>query len=810
METIINQDVPDFQKEVFSSYALSIVLGRALPSIEDGMKPVTRRIVFTFAGEENRFKKAAFFNGKCLSLYHPHSNLSVFESIVILSQKFFLRNTLIDAQGNNGSLKDPKGYAAERYLELKLSNFARDVLYSDFSINTNKMKPNYDKSTLEPVYLPAKIPMLLSIGNTGIGVGYAVDIPTHNLNEICDATIAKINNPKLDSKGIMKILRGPDYATGGSVLNESELPSIYEKGRGIIYVQGTIEDDTFKGKDVLKITEIPNVTDLGKVLQQLVTACKPNKDGKPGPLQEAIHDIKDLSDKKGINITIIPKKNMERSVLRNLIFQYTDMQATQNYNANVLSNGKLVESASIEFIISEWIKFRINTVRRNLSYELGQLREKIYITNALIKAHKNIDAIIKLIRNSKGGKEDAKQALITKFDFADKEAKFIVEQELYKISNMQIKTLETEIEALNEKADYLIEVLPNDKAVNELIIEDIENIKKKYGKPRLTVLNNTNTKMEIKDLIEEKEIYVAITTDGFIYSRDSLELKEGSRKNKGQNFAEIKKGRVIDKSFVINNHNKLFCLSEKGKLFILDAHKLSVNNTHISNLITGLVDDKIVSFIPIEMDASGYLLTVTSSSFFKKTDIKDYFTTMRESGLIAVKLSEGEKLVDATYVPHSDVICILGTSIGTTSKFDLGNIPVVNRVAKGRPLIRFKADEEVVCMNTLNIDEENDLNLLVLTQKGIGKLTPVKDLIDKKTETGMSSAHLTIKLNPGDKLLKNNLIRSNELIVINTKLGKTIKIAANEINVYSRTAKGNKIITLNENDLANSVNIISE
>jgi DNA gyrase subunit A len=316
----------------------------------------------------------------------------------------------------------------------------------------------------------------------------------------------------------------------------------------------------------------------------------------------------------------------------------------------------------------------------------------------------------------------------------------------------------------------------------------------------------------IKDLIEEKELFIAITTDKFIYSKEISELKTGTKRNKGQNFAEIKKGKIIENSFIINNKTKLMCLSKKGIAYILDGYKLNVNNIHINNLIGNLPsDDFIISFLTIDNINEGYLLTVNNKSFFKKTNITEYFSSNRTNGIIALKLDDDEELIEAAYVPNEDYTILLGTDKGYVSKFSLNNIVEAGRVAKGRPLIRFKEqNENVVSLNIVNNIELDKSSLLLLTKNGIGKLTLINELLDKKTEKGMSSAFKAITLKKDDYLLKNKIVVENDIIIVNTNLGKTIKIEANNVNSYSRNAKGDKLITLNDNDYVNSLNIIQE
>jgi DNA gyrase subunit A len=809
-EIIIEQNLPEAHIENFTPYAMQVVISRALPSIEDGLKTVARRICYMSGTESNiRFRKGAHYTGNILSAWHPHGGLALYESIVLLSQDFFHLNPLILGRGNKGSILNPFGYAAERYLELRISPLALDVYFKEFNVKTNPMMDNYDKTLLEPKSLPARFPMVLVNSNTGIAVGYAVTLPSHNIGEIAAATIHKIKNPNATTKELMQFMPGPDYATGGYILNQADLPDIYEKGSGSIIIRGKIETTKFNGKDILLISEIPNTTDLGAILTQLANLCKPDpKNNNPGLLQEMIYDIKDRTDENKLEVHILPKKNVDLEVLKNLIFQNTSMQDSQTYNSNLLLNYKLQKNASLEFIIRSWLEFRVNTIRKAFTFELNVLNEKIAINNALIKAQKSIDDVIKVLRNAKGGKEEAKQALITKYNFAETEADYIVKQELYKISSLQINVLLDENKRLSEKHKEISLILPNINAINDIIIQDLQDISKKYSTKRRTQLLNLSSKIDMRELVEEKELFVAITTDNFIYSKDLSELKGGSKRNKGQNFTDMKKGKVLDKTFVVNNRTKLFCLTKKGILFIIDGYKLNVNNVHINNLIENLGSDTVISFLPIDSEIDGYLLTVNNKSFFKKTSIKDYFLSNRTGGIIAVKLEDDEELIDAAYVPNENQIVLIGTSGGYVSKFNLTNVVTASRTARGRPLIRLKEKETIVSLTFIPKEDETKASLLLITSSGIGKLTPIIHLLEKKTEKGISAAHKAISLKPNTTLLKNKIVMSNEEIIINTNLGKTIRIKAVDITSYSRTAMGDKLITLNENDKVNSINTL--
>ena len=812
--TIIKKDFPEIMTENFTLYSLSILLSRAIPAI-DGLKPVTRRILYTFnndVDDTKRFKKGAYFIGVCQSRYHPHGDLSLFETMIGLSQTFLKPNVVIDAQGNNGSIKDPKSYAASRYVELRSSKFASDIFFKDFNSNIVNMVQTFDPDVYEPMYLTPTIPMILLMGNTGIGVGYSVDIPTHNLTEVCNATIAKIKNPDLTTQDLMTYIKGPDYACGGMITNSAELCGIYDQGRGKIRVQASIKHVQHKGKDALEIYGIPATTDIGKVMEQITTASKPNpKTGKPGPLQEHVYDILEIADVGKIALVVLPKKDVALNVLENLLYENTSLRDTQSYQANVLIDGQFIPNLPLDIMLDEWIKFRLQTIRKLYAFKVSKKSERLFIVKALIKCHNNLDAIIKILKSSTS-KADAKANLIAKYKFADKEAEYIVEQKLYKISSLEIQSLHDEQKAIEAEIDGIISIISSDSEIRKIAIADINDAIKKYGKPRITTVTNINTKMEVKDLIEEKNFLVAIAEDGYIYSTDIENIRHTSRSTKGFTMPDVKKGKAIEKTFILNNHTKLMCFTEFGRLFILDAYQLNVNNTHISNIIENLNGEKLVDFVAVNEDDAGYIVILTKTSILKKTPIQDYLLSRRTTGLLAFKNDDkSERIVAVEKSTNEDDIAIIGTTRGYMSKLILANVASTSRVTKGRACIRFKEDdEEAINLNIVEASKEAESLVFLISKNGIGKLTPLSELLYKKTEKGISSAHLALKLNVGDKMLKANIIGFDHSIVINTEKLKTIKVKASEISLLKRAAMGNRVIKLNDGDLVKNVNVIED
>jgi DNA gyrase subunit A len=811
VENIIPMDLEDACDEYFTTYGGSVLLGRAIPAVEDGLTPVNRRILYTM-DEENisNFKKGAYYNGMIMSRYHPHGDLSLWDTTVGLTQWWKNQFQFIVPQGNNGTVGG-KSAAAMRYLEVKLSPFTKDVMFTDIDKNIVDTVDNYDKTRKIASVLPTKFPVILNSGIMGIASGFSVDIPIHSVADICSTTLALMEDPDLDSKALAAILQGPDFPTGGDVINASDLPDMYASGQGVVRVRGRIELRTIGNKDVVVITGIPPKCTVGGIEEEIVALCKEVEDKKtkkraPGPLMDKISDIKNLSKGEVVEVIITPKRDVAPSVLRNMLFDLTSLTYSHKYIMNVLIGGEFKPNVPLHTVIGEWIKFRVKTVRRKYVFLVQKTLERVTILSALIKASKNIDAILTLMKTSTS-KDNAKEVLIHKYDFAEKEAEYIVEQKLYKISNIEVDKLREEMKEKKAQADGFIEILGSEDNIRQIIREELEECKQKYGKwKRRTTLQDVD-KLNHIDLVKQEELLINISTDNYIYSTPVDELRDSNKGNKGFLIIDTKRKKILEKSMILNSHDELFVFTDKGKMFILHGYQLNVDHVHISNIIPDLGNQKVVAFVPVRKDVKGHLIFTTSSSFTKRCDLAEYQTRMRSDGLIAQALNDNEVVVNVLLTESESDLVILTTSRGYASKMPVKNIPVVRRTTKGRKLIRMKDAETVVSMALVDAPEDKT-HLLFITTKGKGKMVLVKDLLYKKTETGMSAAFLAIKLNAEDQLRRTEVIKESEQIVVTSKAGKSIKIDSDQINTYGRSAKGGRIISLNGDDEVAAITVV--
>lgn len=793
--------------DAYANYGVATVKERAIPSIEDGLNPVTRRILYTFHNEgySLRYRKAAAYVGNVLGNYHPHGDNSLYQTMVGLSQPFAKLIPIIEAHGNNGSINDAKSFAAQRYLEMRMSAFTRDTLLKEMNPSYITMQDNYDNTKKEPKALPSMFPMVLHIGNQGIASGFASELPTHSVGDVCDITIKYINNPDIKTKDLVKNFR-PDFASGAVITNEAELPNIYESGKGVIRVQAEIEETKYKGKDALIIKSLPYKVSTETILVQIGALVKPHPKTKElGLFFDKIQDIRDISDfETSVGLVILPKKDTSLSVLRNLLLENTSLRSTIKYLPNVLYGNELVENAPIKDILKFWLESRVKIIARKTNFEISSLSNTLLLKKALHKALGKIDAVIAAIKTA-DSEQDAISKIRKLLSITETEAKYIVNIRLHQISRVESKKLLSEIKELQEEVDRLIDLLGDKEKVLELIKSQLKEISKKYSTERKTSLTNIGRdKVDMRSLLEEEDLVVAISSDNYVYAKKPDDIKEHvTRGAKGANFIDRKYKRIIREMISINSHDDLFVFTNTGKVIEIKGYQLDLWNKPISHAIPDLGEQEVVAVIKADpvVDATKSFVFITKNSLMKRVLVDNMISTRKmQGGNIAIKVMDDDELIDVSLVGNDDRL-IIASNLGRMQNLQADMISVMTRPSSGYPRATLGKGERIHSLSVVPMALGDDIDILVATKHGVGKLVAMSELPVRRGDSGRRSLLKLITLKKGDEPLQVRTVSSPdaELIAI-TSNNKTTRISTTLISRQGRNAQGVKLMTLEKDE----------
>jgi DNA gyrase subunit A len=677
MTTIIDKTVDELYNENYKVYGSEILMERAIPSIEDGLLPVHRKLLWTFheLNYGKQFRKAANILGSCMAFYYVHGNLSLYSTLMSLSQPWLRQAVLVEGQGNIGDIKGNSS-AAERYVEVRISNFSTDVYLQDIDKNTIDLVNNYDKTKKEPITFSTKIPMILIMGNAGIGCGFVSDIPSHNIGEIIDGTLACLQKDNLSVKDILTYIKGPDSPTGSIIINGSDCEEIYTKGQGIFKLQSRIIKDTFKGKDVLRVTEIPYRSSTNSIVEDLVSQCKINpKTKKPGILNDKIYDIHDMSDNKAVNIIIIPKKGVSIDYLKTFLLENTSLSTSQKYICNTLYNGKFYNNLPLNQLIYLWIEFRISSIKRKYNFLIKDKQHKLILLRALLKAQDNIDDVIAIIKKS-SDKQNAKKLLMDKFSFVDVEAEYIVNISLYKISNIEVKKLKEEIESISTLIEEYIEVLSDDNNIKAIIKDELLSIKKKYDIKRKTEIVNLISNNTVESEIIHEDITLYIKNDFTVVSNTNL-----------------------DDSTVynINTSESMYVFLANGKYLIVEGYKLKREASF--NELIDLNNSRVIGIVFFRDNVKS-LLVVTDNCKVKHLNASEFTDSSkpRSNGTLYITLDDN-KVVGVYSVENESVPIKLKTNKNRNIKITPNNVKISLKPSKGTNILsdgQIKPKEKII------------------------------------------------------------------------------------------------------------------
>lgn len=790
----------------FLRYSMSVLIDRALPDVRDGLKPVNRRILY--AMEKNGWKaphatvKSARIVGEVMGKYHPHGDSSIYDAMVNLAQSWKMRYTLVEGQGNFGSM-DGDEPAASRYTEARMDKVGSELL-SDIDKNTVDFRDNFDGTEKEPVVLPSALPNILLNGQMGIAVGMATNIPPHNLREVVDATVAQIDNPDITLDGLMQYVKGPDFPTGAEVYGGEPMRRAYETGRGSVTIRAVANIEERKnGRFNIVITEVPyGMSKEGFVdkVRELVLAKK----------LDHIADARDESARGKIRIVVELKKDAFPKKILNQLYKMTGLQTTFHYNVLALVDGIQPKVMGLKEILAEFIKHRQKVIRRRTEFDLNKAKERAHILEGLKIALDHIDEVIKTIRESY---DDADKRLMERFGLSEVQAAAILAMQLRRLQGLERDKIENELKELHELIKKLEAILADENEVLRVVKEELIAARDKFGDDRRSkIINHELGKFVEEDLIPDEESVVLLTAQGYIKRVLQSDFKKQNRGGKGRRGMTTKEEDVIDTIITANSHDFLLFFTSQGRVFRIKAYEipqssLIAKGTAAVNLLSMHPDEKITAVIKQSSEAgeNGFLFMATTKGTIKKTALKDY-ENIRTNGLITIKLDDGDELrwVRGT-TGENDII--ISTSAGQAVRFNEKEVRPMGRAARGVRGVRLRPNDTVVGMDVVS-DPDNQ-KLIVMATKGYGKMTAATNFPPhKRGGVGVKVAAVTAKTGPIAAV--HTLDPAAKEIIMMSTSGQAIRVAVKDIPTLGRATQGVRVMKLNDGDFVASIGIIPE
>ncbi len=791
-EKIVTRYIEEEMRDSFINYSMSVIVSRALPDVRDGLKPVHRRIMFSMhelgLAPNRPFKKSALVVGDVLGKYHPHGDSAVYDAMVRMVQDFSLRYPLIHGQGNFGSI-DGDPAAAYRYTEAKLRNVSMDML-ADIDKGTVNFAPNFDDRLEEPTVLPSKIPNLLVNGSSGIAVGMATNIPPHNLCEIVDACVAVIKNPEVTIDELMEIVPGPDFPTGGYIYGREGIKEAYHTGRGRVRMRARAYVETKKnGRDAIVITEIPFMVNKSRLLENMAELVRHKK-------VEGISDIRDESDRDGMRIVIDLKRDASGEVILNLFYTKTQLQNTFGVINLALVNG-VPRVLDLKTMIEEYLKHRHKVVVRRTEFELRKAEERAHILEGLKIAIDNLDAVIEIIRKSKDS-ESARTNLMESFELSEVQAQAILDLRLARLTALEREKLDEEFDELKVTIERLKGLLASRELRMQIIINELIEIRDKYGDERRTEILDDLGEFNMEDLIAEEEMVITISHNGYIKRLPVTTYRRQVRGGRGKSGQTTRETDFLEHMFIASTHDYILFFTEKGQLYWLKVYEIpqasrTAQGKAIVNLIEIAKEDRVTAMLPVRnFSEDQFVMLATRKGQIKKTPLAA-FSNPRRTGIIAIGVPEDDALIEAKITDGSHDV-ILATSNGQAIRFHEDKVRPMGRTAYGVRGITLEHDDYVVGMVSFN----RDSSLLVVSAKGMGKRSSVEEY--RVTNRG-GKGIITLRYTPktGRLVAIKEVVDDDEMILI-TQLGLIIRIALSSVKVIGRNTSGVKLINLNKGD----------
>lgn len=790
---ITDVNLTGLMKNSFLDYAMSVIVARALPDVRDGLKPVQRRILYGMnelgVTPDKPYKKSARIVGDVMGKFHPHGDFSIYEGLVRMAQDFSYRYMLVDGHGNFGSV-DGDGAAAMRYTEARMSKIAVEML-RDINKNTVDFQDNYDGSEKEPTVLPARFPNLLVNGASGIAVGMATNIPTHNLGEVIDAIHLLMQNPDATTEELMKVLPGPDFPTGGVVMGKSGIRKAYETGRGTIIVRAKVDIEEAKnGRQRIVVHEIPYMVNKARLIERIAELAREKE-------IEGITDINDETDREGMRIVIDVRRDASAEVILNNLYKMTLMQTTFNFNMLAIVNGA-PKVLSLKQILQHYLEHQINVVRRRTEFDLKKAQSRDHIVQGLLIALDHIDEIIKIIREAQTS-EIAKEQLIDRYTLDDRQAQAILDMRLVRLTGLERKKIENEHQKLTEAiADYQ-DILAHEERINQIIYDELLEIQRKFGDPRRTELQVGDiTDIEDEDLIEEEDIVVTLTHNGYIKRLPVDEFKSQNRGGRGIKGMGVHKDDFIEHLISSSTHDILLFFTNSGKVFSMKGYEVpeygrSAQGIPIINLLGIDNHEKITAVINVSNaadDTDKFLFFVTKQGTVKKTPVDD-FRNIRSNGLKAIQLHDGDELIHVNIIDGQQNM-ILGTRLGYAVSFNAEDVRSMGRSAAGVRGAKLREGDCVIGAAPL----DSDSNVFVISENGFGKQTPAAEYpIKGRGGKGIKTVNVTAKNGP---LAGLTTVKGDEDIMLVTDKGVIIRFGIETVSQTGRAAVGVHLIRMDD------------
>ncbi|MDG0814926.1 DNA gyrase subunit A [Bdellovibrio svalbardensis] len=787
-------DISKEMRGAYLQYSMSVIVGRALPDVRDGLKPVHRRVLFAQSEMNNRsnrpYLKSARVVGDVIGKYHPHGDSAVYETMVRMAQDFSLRYPLEDGQGNFGSI-DGDSAAAMRYTEIRMTHLAEELL-ADIEKETIPFGPNYDDSLEIPLVLPAKFPNLLVNGSTGIAVGMATNIPPHNLGEVIDGCIHLINNPTAQLEDLLQFIKGPDFPSAGVIAGREGILQAYKKGRGIISLKGVAEVVSVKDREEIIITEIPYQVNKAKLIESMADLVRDKQ-------IEGISDIRDESSREGMRIVVVLKRGENASVILNRLYKFTQLQTSFGIIMLALDAKNQPVTFDLKGMLEAFIDHRRDVVTKRCIFELKKALERAHILEGLKKALDHIEEVIKTIRASKEANA-AREALMEKFEFSERQAVAILEMRLQRLTGLERDKIIAELAELQKQIDWLRFVLADVSEIYKIIVGELEEIKKRFADPRRTQITGDLSDIEDEDLIADEDMVVTVTNTGLIKRMPTAEYRVQKRGGKGLKGMETKEEDYVTDLFSASTKTMLLVFTDKGKVYWCKVHKLPLGSRtskgkSLANVVQLANGESVRAILPVdEFNDKQFVVMLTEKGIIKKTSLDSFanprtagiiaLTTDLDDGVIAVKISDGQ----------SDIF--IATKEGMSIRFNENDVREMGRTARGVKAITLAKDDSVVAMEVL---EKNTTDtILMVTSKGYGKRSETSEYrIQSRGGVGIITQKTTDKV--GVVIGTKKVSEKHELI-LSTDNGQVIRMKMSDISILGRNTQGVRLINIDEKD----------